>query len=257
VEGIESYKPKRVGVLNCENRVLPFSNQKLFSTAMLRAYKTTKRKLSNGTMAVDSIGKPIIDNGFIETFEAMVADDNIDAIVVESFTRVTELLEDYISDVLKKEGYDYWGYYLDELKRVLLVLSANCKKPIIWTALPEIMYDDQNKKVERVAVSGKLKNKIESYFDVVVWCVVDNSAKTMKDRYKFMLRSDGKNSAKTPMEILPNEMFMENDVNLLLHHIRKQFGVSIDDKEFHYPKILICAPSGTGKSTSLRNLVKE
>ena len=252
---MHKYKKNEVLVINTENKLLPFASQKNFRNAMVRSYRSVARKDLNGNPVLDANGKPIVDFGFLEAFEYGVNNPEIKCIVIESFTRLCELIELYAEKVLGKTGYDFWGYYLDELTRILLTISSNCPKPIIWTALPEILVDENGARVERVAVSGKLKNKVESYFEIVVWADIDSKAKDAQDRHRFALRSNGKNSAKTPYELYPPEkVFMPNDVNLLLNDIRALYGIDPEDVSAHYPKILICGTSGFGKSTSLRNL---
>ena len=254
---MHKYKKDEVLVINTENKLLPFASQKNFRNAMIRSYRTVTRKDSSGKPILDANGKPIVDFGFLEAFEHGVNNPQIKCIVIESFTRLCELIEIYAEKVLGKTGYDFWGYYLDELTRILLTISSNCPKPIIWTALPEILVDENGSRVERVAVSGKLKNKVESYFECVVWADVDGKAKDASDRFRFMLRSNGKNSAKVPFELYPSDkVFMPNDVNMLLNDIRTMYGIDPNDPDAHYPKIMICGTSGFGKSTSLRNLAE-
>jgi len=253
---MEYYQAGEVLVINCENKLLPFRNQKNFKNVMVKSYKTIQRKNPNGILMNGSDGKPLYDIGFINVFEKAVVDDNIKCIVVESFTRVCELLELYIDKTLQLTGYTKWDYYLDELMRVLLTVSGNCPKPIIWTALPEITIDSDGVRMETTAVSGKLKGKIESYFEIVLCNSIDDKAKELSDRYLFTIRSNGKNSAKVPAELYNEKVrSIPNDINAVLNEIRKMYGVKITD-EFHYPKILILGRSGMGKSSSLRNLVK-
>lgn len=252
------YESGEVLCINMENKVLPFVNFKNFRNVMIKHYKNQYKKDETGNLILDEKGNKIIEHGFLQTFEKAINEPSIKAIVIESFSRLSDLLQIHTDRVEKKTGYDFWGYYKDEISRIMLQLSANCPKPIIWTALPETIFDDNNRKTERIAVDGSHKGKIESYFEIVLYSTINEKAKELKDRHVFSIRSDGKSPAKVPFELYPEETsVIPNDVNAVLNQYRKVWGVDPKDNSHHYPNIIIVGASGMGKSTSLRNLVKN
>ena len=92
---MHKYKKNEVLVINTENKLLPFASQKNFRTAMVRSYRSVARKDLNGNPVLDANGKPIVYFGFLEAFEYGVNNPEIKCIVIESFTRLCELIELY------------------------------------------------------------------------------------------------------------------------------------------------------------------
>ena len=107
------------------------------------------------------------------------------------------------------KGFDVWSFYNKEIDRILN-MSKNTDKHIIYLAI-DGAYDSEDGVQERfVAVDGnRWKKRVEKEF--VVCLFTDNHYSNEQTSYRFRTQSQGKDSAKSPMEMFDN-LYIDNDL---------------------------------------------
>ena len=135
------------------------------------------------------------------------AGTEIKTIVVESFTSLVEMI--YREADVRFKGFDVWSFYNKEIDRILN-MSKNTDKHIIYLAI-DGAYESEDGVQERfVAVDGnRWKKRVEKEF--VVCLYTDNHYANEQTSYRFRTQSQGKDSAKSPMEMFDN-LYIDNDL---------------------------------------------
>jgi len=181
---LRNLNPATTAVLNTERKQLPFKGASKFKNV------------------------PIPDlNTFNAAFKKAVESTDIDTIVIESFTSLVEMI--YREADVRFKGFDVWSFYNKEIDRILN-MSKNTDKHIIYLAI-DGAYDSEDGVQERfVAVDGnRWKKRVEKEF--VVCLFTDNHYANDKTSYRFRTQSQGKDSAKSPMEMF-DSLYIENDL---------------------------------------------
>ena len=137
---------------------------------------------------------PIPDlNTFNAAFKKAVESKDIDTIVIESFTSLIEMI--YREADVRFKGFDVWSFYNKEIDRILN-LSKNTDKYIIYLAI-DGAYDGEDGVQERF-----------------VLCLFTDNHYSNEDggtKHRFRTQSQGKDSAKSPMEMF-DELYIDNDL---------------------------------------------
>lgn len=175
--------PEKTIILNVEQKQLPFRE----------ASKFTRQAMI-----------PTMEQ-FNKYFYKALETDDVDVIVIESFTSLCELI------MLKAKkihtGWDIRSYYNEEIFKIVLA-SKNTDKYVIFTGIDEVVENDDGVSFYQVKVSGKELKGIEKEFVITLFTVPRNEDGKIK--YEFVTKGDPKRSAKSPMEMLPEKM--ENDL---------------------------------------------
>ena len=181
---LRNLNPETTAVLNIERKQLPFK----------------------GAMKFKNVGIPDL-NTFNAAFKKAVESDEIKTIVIESFTSLVEMI--YREADVRFKGFDVWSFYNKEIDRILN-MSKNTDKHIIYLAI-DGAYDSEDGVQERfVAVDGnRWKKRVEKEF--VVCLFTDNHYSNEQTSYRFRTQSQGKDSAKSPMEMFDN-LYIDNDL---------------------------------------------
>lgn len=179
----------RTFILNCERKVLPFRNARLFERQRY----------------IDNL------NSFNTYFDKAIQTDDIDYIVIDSFTALSEMI--LIQAKKTKVGYDAYGWYGDEVFRVLLS-SKNTDKYIIFTGVDELIITEEGISKNIIKVEGqRLKNTVEKEFVIVLYTFAAMNEKNQMEYY-FLTNTNGRTNAKSPMDMLPYTM--PNDLNEII-----------------------------------------
>ena len=181
---LRNLNPERTAVLNTERKQLPFKGANKFMNVPvpnLAVYKTA--------------------------FKQAVESDQIDTIVVESFTSLIEMI--YREADVRFKGFDVWSFYNKEIDSILNA-SKNTDKNVIFLAI-DGAYEGEDGVQERfVAVDGnRWKKRVEKEF--VLCLYTDNHVSDGKVDYRFRTQSLGKDSAKSPMDMFET-LHISNDL---------------------------------------------
>jgi hypothetical protein len=238
------FKPNEVVVISTERKQLPFSDAKHFQQEFVEDYVEFWEKLIKYAPTSKQLADPNKDT-----------DESKKVIIIDSFTRTLSLLSTWLEDVKKIRGYDFWKLYAKNIETILMQTMIT-NKWLIWTAIDDISLDSDGEVTKIVKVKGnEVKGLISSYFTVVLWTNVSKKETNMSKKYQFITNSDGTNSAKTPIGMFP-DLYIPNDLSIVLQRISEHNNLDPEDFTVKRPNILIAGRSGSGKSTSLMNLLE-
>ena len=193
---LRNLNPATTAVLNIERKQLPFK----------------------GAMKFKNVGIPDL-NTFNAAFKKAVESTDIDTIVIESFTSLVEMI--YREADIRFKGFDVWSFYNKEIDRILN-MSKNTNKYIIFLAI-DGAYDGEDGVQERfVAVDGnRWKKRVEKEF--VLCLFTDNYYGEGQTKFQFRTQSNGKDSAKSPMEMF-DELMIPNDLALVINKCEEYYS---------------------------------
>lgn len=193
---LRNLNPETTAVLNVERKQLPFKSAMKFKN-----------------VAIPDL------NTFNAAFKKAVESTDIDTIVIESFTSLVEMI--YREADIRFKGFDVWSFYNKEIDRILN-MSKNTNKYIIFLAI-DGAYDGEDGVQERfVAVDGnRWKKRVEKEF--VLCLFTDNYYGEGQTKYQFRTQSNGKDSAKSPMEMF-DELMIPNDLALVMNKCEEYYS---------------------------------
>jgi|TARA_B100000768_G_scaffold166672_1_gene170206 hypothetical protein len=193
---LRNLNPETTAVLNIERKQLPFK----------------------GAMKFKNVGIPDL-NTFNAAFKKAVESTDIDTIVIESFTSLVEMI--YREADIRFKGFDVWSFYNKEIDRILN-MSKNSDKYIVFLAI-DGAYDGEDGVQERfVAVDGnRWKKRVEKEF--VLCLYTDNYYGEGQTKFQFRTQSNGKDSAKSPMEMF-DELMIPNDLALVIDKCEEYYS---------------------------------
>lgn len=225
--------------IDTENKSLPFPHAAECKVRTVLNWTDFERVMSDGFGITDLSDKP-------NRFKYY---NPIKAVVIDSFTRITYLLSEYLKDSGVK-GRDFWRDFGDILEKSLMTWRAKSRF-VIYTAIDDVIQDADSVDRRQVKVSGRMSGAIESFFTVTLFTHF-NAMKPHPEGYQFMTNTDGKNSAKTPVDMF-SEKYISNNMAAVLGRIYEYYDMA-NHPEFMPSPILVVGKSGTGKSTSMKYL---
>lgn len=183
---------RKVAVLNAENKALPFP----------------------GGSKIENQYTPA---NFLEVFEHMKeikARDDIDVVVIESWTTIIEMLEQHSKEKFPGgDGFKRWEFYNDTLERFLKG-TKTWGKTMIYLAVEELIDDGEARGLRRAKVRGRQwRGMVEKEFVIALWSQVQRTEDGV--RYVFQTQSDGLNAAKSPLGMF-DELYIPNDLEYVL-----------------------------------------
>lgn len=246
INGIVQFPIENILYINIEKKQVPFLFAKKIKQVRPNVFKNPNPNKN--------------EIGFVECLYNAIhnPDKKIDCVIVDSLTRVGELLYEYVNKT--NEGWKVWDAYKDEIHNVVYNISMDTHKPVIWIALEQQITMPNGTSKNAVMIQGSSKTKIESYFSNVLWTSISSSDK-IEDTYKFQVASSQLNpSAKTCPVGLYSEKIIPNNVAKVLYDVYKKYDINsaedIEKSGFYTPNILVAGASGTGKTYSLNDLFK-
>ena len=195
---LRNLNAERTAVLNTERKQLPFRGAKNFKNM------------------------PIPDlNTFNTAFKKAVESKEIDTIVIESFTSLIEMI--YREADVRFKGFDVWSFYNKEIDRILN-LSKNTDKYIVYLAI-DGAYEGEDGVQERfVAVDGnRWKKRVEKEFVLCLFTDNHYSNDEGGTKHRFRTQSQGKDSAKSPMEMF-DELYIDNDLAQVIEKCEEYYS---------------------------------
>lgn len=147
---------------------------------------------------------------------ALAAD--VDVVAIDSFSSAMDLLYEHVIRYEQDDTRAAWGVYKNEIRDFL----SNLKHPgkvVVMTAIEDTVQDDMMRITKTIGVQGAWKGKVESQAEIVLWAQASADGE-----HTFLTNSDGKCSAKSPMEMLPRTM--PNDANKVINLIYDYYGYS-------------------------------
>lgn len=178
---LRNLNPERTFILNVEQKVLPFRSAHLFK----------RQRMINSL------------TDFQIYFKKALETEDIDYIIVESFTALSEMI--LLQAKKTKIGYDVYGWYADEVFKILFQ-SKNTDKYVVFVGIDDLIVEESGEGVRMVKVDGqRLRGTIEKEFVIVLHTFAKQNDKNQMEYY-YLTNSDGKRSAKSPMEMLPYNM---------------------------------------------------
>jgi hypothetical protein len=236
-----TFLPSEVFIINTETRNLPFKSAHKIPTYTVKSWKEFTIVLT------DALGiNPKASEETKKKFE------NKKLIFVDSFTRLLY----WLGKELKQQNVSGFNFYreLGESIETLVMEKKPKDKFLVYTAIDEVISDGDviDKKV--VAVAGRMKGMVESYFDVVM-ATHFNPMKSRPECYQFETNSNnGKTSAKSPDGMF-DQIYVQNNLAKVLGAIHEYR--EIDKTNMSPDTVLLVGKSGSGKSSSLKYCIKE
>ena len=239
--GYMKFDHSEVFIINTEDKLLPFKSSVKIKSKVVKTWTQFEAVMK------DACGlNPKMSDKAKEVFAP------VKLVFVDSFTRILYLLSKHLKSQGVR-GHDFWREYGDTLEQLLMDWKVSGKY-LVFTAIDEVIQDSDSVYRTIVSVDGRMKNKVESFFGIVLWTRF-NSMKQRPECYQFETNSsDGKTNAKSPVAMFDN-IFIQNDLSMVLGKIHEYYD--IDNTKLTPPPVLIVGKSGSGKSTSLMYCIKE
>lgn len=162
-----------------------------------------------------------------ERFQEATEDKSCRLIVIDSFSKWEEYLEQYHRMV--DSGWDIWNNYNSGILTFLDRIKCS-EVPVVLTAIDEIITESTTEehvsvRSRRVKVMGsRWEGKVEKEFSHVFF--TDNEKEgDGRLKYQFLTNSDGTCSAKTPMGMF-EELRVENDLQAVMERMEEFYGAA-------------------------------
>jgi hypothetical protein len=139
-------------------------------------------------------------------------------VVIDTFSAAVDFLYDHLFKhrASKKETFDMWEKYRSTLKQVFDRIRVK-GKVVVLIGWEETLQDDDNKLYKTIGVQGKWKGRIETQFEMVLWCVPEKDGTV-----NFVTAPNGVCTAKSPMGMLDNPM--DNDLFEVIKRVYNFYG---------------------------------
>ncbi len=255
------YKPGEVMVLNTDNNILPFPSAIDFVDVPVTFYSDVDYRPGNFRYYLRNIGRAAAGEELVKTekpdldrYGKPIDYSKIKLVVVDTLTKLFEhILEHHKAIYTGKDLRQVFGNFQEEVKKLWIKLNK-APFPIVFFSHFEELQDEVGLIDRRAYVPGKaMAGKIEAEFSVVLAATPSRYEKSSSKRYRFQTAFMEGYTAKTPMGMFrEDELHVPNDINFVIHKIKDYYpGIE------RIPNILVNGASGTGKSTSLHNLIRR
>lgn len=190
---LRNFSPEEVGVFNVASKPLPF--KKKLPTVNGATYKTILKGLSEPKL------------------KKYVIDDSQYLLAFEYFDRA------------KETGYNkFTDIALNFRNLIQFVITSTPQDCIVYFLHHTETSSDGTLKAKTIGKMLDEKLTVEGLFSIVLLCRAE------KDRHIFITQSEGFSTAKSPMEMFPEEI--DNDLKLVDTTIREYWGMApIKQKE--------------------------
>jgi len=182
---LRNLNPERTIILNVEQKQLPFKGAGKF-----------KRQAMIATL-----------EQFEKFFKDNLNKEDIDVIIIESFTSLCELIMAKSRKI--NTGYDIFNWYNDKVWEIIQK-SKTSDNYVVFLGLNQSEQSENGETWNYIKVEGqKLKGTIEKEFVMNLFTVMRADDKGEIQHY-FVTNGDTTRSAKSPMDMLPK--VMSNDL---------------------------------------------
>lgn len=255
------FKKGEILLLNSEMKTMPFRDNGCFQDVTISQYGD-ENNVADIVFHMKNVslfkkGFPLEPNPDNKTSSGEMVDySKVKLVVIESLSRVIDMMFDYCdAGNNSRDKRNVYGDFQQEFTKFIRRCLA-IPVPKIWTSLATETQDDKAQLWKCAYVQGnKLKKLVESYFTIVLFSDPDRYKVNTSEKYRFQTNDTNGNIAKTPMGMF-EETYIPNDMEFVIKKALAYYGKKFEDN-FRFPDILLTGDSGSGKSTSFRNLVKE
>jgi hypothetical protein len=208
--------------INIEEKHLPFP----------RKFKYMHRPMVIEGREPDSDLDPaVVLSNFRKSMSDAIKNPKSDLIVVDSFYQWDSLVLSYNRQT--QRNYDIYNGHNEAVKKILVRYKA-CGKPMVWTALDDVLTVKTAEEVDVYARRAKVygrecEGSIESAFTIVLWMEMVKQPNG-KLKYFFRTHGDGVSSAKTPMGMFEEDL-IDNDLQMVLDRIWEFYEEQEEDEK--------------------------
>lgn len=202
---LKNFKPGEVSVFNVAGKPLPFKNS-LACISINKAIKELKAKGKNITR-YDYIKSCMLKS----KAKSFAVDDSQFLMAFDSFDKANEL------------GYGKFTDMAVNMEKLVEFVIDTLPDDVIVYFLHHVELAD-NGKYKAKTIGKMLDNQLtlEGLFSIVLYCTAD------ENHHYFMTQSKGISTAKSPEDMLPEEM--ENDLKTVDDAIRDYWGLTKNNK---------------------------
>lgn len=178
---LRNLNPERTIILNVEQKQLPFKGAGKFKRQAM----------------ISSLEQ------FEKFFNENINKEDIDVLVIESFTSLCELI--MVKARKTQTGYDIFNWYNDKVWDIIQRSKA-ANNYVVFLGINQTEVLETGEAWNYIKVDGqKLKGTIEKEFVINLFTVMRPNEQGKIEHY-FITHSDPTRSAKSPMEMLPAQM---------------------------------------------------
>ena len=236
------FEKNEILILDIERKTLPFKTAKDFK---IKTCDTWERFVKQ----INALKNPsgIKDEKLVKEYS------DYKIVVIDSFSRLCYLLH---KSIVSRgiTGFTIWNEFKKNLQWLLLEARVE-NKILVYLAHDTVQSDAENIDRKVIRVDGQLKGDVEGYFSTILYSYFDRAKQEASERYRFATNTDGIQNAKSPDGMFA-ERSIPNDLSLVIGSIYNFYGKTITD-DFQIDPICIYGKSSTGKSTSIRTLLKQ
>lgn len=257
------FQPGEVLVLNTDNNTLPFRNIERFVDIQVTRFSPVDNTagcfnfyLRQLKLAKTGQETMQVDND-VDRHGRKIDYSKVKLVVVDTLTKLFEhMLVHYKIANTSKDLRNAFGLFQSGVSDLWIGLNSFPVPVILFSHFDELL-DEQGLVDRRASIPGKaMSGKVEAEFTMVLAAVPDRYEQNISKRFRFQTSMLSGYTAKTPLEMYNNdELYVPNDLNSVLYRVYEYYEGK--PGEYRIPNILINGASGSGKSTSLRNLVEK
>lgn len=190
---LRNFSPKEVGIFNVASKPLPFKGGKDFMVVNHATYSTIEKTLMKATLKAYVID----DSQYLMAFDSF---DNAGVVGFGKFTDMAVRFYQLLKTIIEKTPQDTVVYLLHHSE--------------------ENEYGDLKAKTIGKMIDQQLT--LEGLFSIVLMAKI-----TEDGAYKFITRSNGHNTVKTPLGMFDDEL-IDNDLKAVDTTIRDYYGFKED-----------------------------
>jgi len=211
---LETLDPKETFIINCSRKDLPFRGWKSNYTIFKKEQGTTEDNGGNHYMTESAA-----------TIRALLTHidknrDDITKIVIDDAQYIMS------TEYMNRSDEGGWDKFTDIAKNIWTVVDTarNLDRPIdvIITFHSEDVADGTKIRKKIKTVGKMIDNTItlEGLFTIILYTSVQMNIDTQQPEFRFMTKTDGKNTCKTPKGMF-EDLYIPNDMNYVFEKIKE------------------------------------
>ena len=260
------FKEGEVLVLNTDNNTLPFRNIERFVDVQVTRFSPVDNTAGCFNFYLRQLklvktGQEIMQvDGDVDRHGRKIDYSKVKLVVIDTLTKLFEhmLVHYKLTNTASgsKDLRNAFGLFQGGVSDLWIGLNSFPIPVVLFSHFDELL-DEQGLIDRRAYIPGKaMSGKVEAEFTIVLAAVPDRYEQDISKRFRFQTSMLSGYTCKTPLEMYNNdELYVPNDLNSILYRVYEYYEGK--PGEYRIPNILINGASGSGKSTSLRNLVEK